>query len=211
MSDTIKIPFIKYDPDIKKIASNFLLKYNRTLKIPVLIEEIAEFKFDINIIPVPGLMDILKIDGFMSSNLKELEVDDYIYNNRPNRYRFTIAHEIGHIVMHADILKAGKIRKIDDYLRFMEEIPEIEYSKLEYQANAFAGLVLVPDRSLHEDIDKHFFIVKRKWPESVKDSRLMWDVIVSILAKKYGVSASVIDKRIQFDKLKDKYKEYFEE
>lgn len=58
MADIIKVPFIKYDPEIKKIASNFLLKYNRTLKIPVPIEEIAEFDFGINIIPIPGLMDL---------------------------------------------------------------------------------------------------------------------------------------------------------
>jgi len=49
----------------------------------------------------------------MSSNLKELTVDEYIYNNRLNRYRFTIAHEIGHIIMHADILKAGKIKLLE--------------------------------------------------------------------------------------------------
>ncbi len=211
MADIIKVPFIKYDPDIKRIAAGFLVKHNKIKKIPVPIEEIAEFDFDINIIPLPGLMDILKIDGFMSSNLKELEVDDYIYNNRPTRYRFTIAHEIGHIVMHAGILKAGKIRKIDDYLRFMEEIPEIEYSKLEYQANAFAGLVLVPCESLYDDIDKHFFLVKKKWPDSVKDSRLMWEVLEGLLAKKYEVSPSVINKRIQFDKMKEKYKQYFKE
>lgn len=69
----------------------------------------------------------------------------------------------------------------------------------------------MPDQSLHDDIDKQFFAVKRRCPESVKDSRLMWGVIEEILAKKYEVSASVIDKRIQFDKIKDKYKQFFGE
>jgi len=147
----------------------------------------------------------------MSSNLKELTVDEYIYNNRLNRYRFTIAHEIGHIIMHADILKAGKIKLIDDYKRFMDGIPEPEYSKLEYQANAFAGLVLVPCQSLCEDVDKQFFSIKKKWPELVKDSKVMWEMIDTILAEKYKVSKSVIDRRITDDKIKTKYNQYFEE
>jgi hypothetical protein len=57
----MKVPFIKYDPDIKILASEFLLKYNKEINIPVQIEEIAEFDFSINIIPVPGLMDIPRI------------------------------------------------------------------------------------------------------------------------------------------------------
>ncbi|MFH1259067.1 MAG: ImmA/IrrE family metallo-endopeptidase [Elusimicrobiota bacterium] len=108
MESNFKVPFIKYDPEIKTYVSKFLHEHNPSLKIPVPIEEIAEFDLGIDIIPIPGLMDVLNIDGFISSNLKELEVDEYIYSNRPTRYRFTLAHEIGHIVMHVGILKFGK-------------------------------------------------------------------------------------------------------
>ena len=41
--------------------------------IPTPIEEIAEFKCGLDIIPVPGLRDLLEIDGFISSDSGELK------------------------------------------------------------------------------------------------------------------------------------------
>lgn len=210
MSKEFKVSFIKYDPDIKSIASKFLDKYNSLLSIPVPIEEIAEFALKIDIIPIPGLRDVLGIEGFIASNLKELEVDDYIYNKWPTRYRFTIAHEIGHIIMHAGILKAGKIKVIDDYLRFMNEMPEEEYAKLEFQANAFAGLVLVPSKTLIYDVKQKLITVKKKLSENMREPDFIWTIIGEILAKKYEVSASVITIRIELEQIKKMYASYFD-
>jgi len=57
---------------------------------------------------------------------------------------------------------------------------------------------------LCEDVDKQFFSIKKKWPELVKDSKVMWEMIDTILAEKYKVSKSVIDRRITDDKIKTK-------
>ena len=46
--------------------------------IPTPIEEIAEFKCRLDIIPLPGLRDLLEIDGFISSDLSSITVDQQV-------------------------------------------------------------------------------------------------------------------------------------
>jgi len=38
------------------------------------------------------------MEGFISGDLNVIYVDELIYDQRPARYRFTLAHEIGHDV-----------------------------------------------------------------------------------------------------------------
>ena len=64
------------------------------------IEEIVEFDFRINIVPVLGLQREFEVEGFTSGDLKNIYVDEYTYTDRITRYRFTLAHEMGHIVLH---------------------------------------------------------------------------------------------------------------
>ena len=49
-----KIPIHSYE-DLRKKTDEFLRTYNPTGAIPVPIEEIVEFEFNINIVPVLGL------------------------------------------------------------------------------------------------------------------------------------------------------------
>ena len=63
------------------------------------------------------------------------DVYDQALEGNP-RHRFTIAHEIGHAVLHNDI---KKLARIDG------KIPEIKaYEDPEWQANEFAGEFLAP-------------------------------------------------------------------
>lgn len=72
-----------------------------------------------------------------------------------NRKRFTLAHELAHCVLHAQHLEKG-------YLEFRHDNPNIEsepidkssYEYLEYQANIYAGQILIPEKKLEEVIDK---------------------------------------------------------
>jgi hypothetical protein len=90
------------------VASKFLKEYNPSNVIPVPIEEIIEFGLKMDIIPIPGLKDIsvdagLDIDAFISSDLKSITIDQYTMEKRENRYRYTLAHEIAHKLLHEDI------------------------------------------------------------------------------------------------------------
>jgi hypothetical protein len=47
------------------MSEQFLREFHPEGSIPVPIEEIAEIKCGLDIIPLPGLRDLLEIDGFI--------------------------------------------------------------------------------------------------------------------------------------------------
>lgn len=67
-----------------------------------------------------------------------------------NRWRFTLAHEIGHLILHSKLLKDRLIAKSDDEITLA-----LKYSntrkhteRLEIQANLFASYLLLPENLL---------------------------------------------------------------
>lgn len=202
--NNISVPVLSYD-DIRIYAMEFLSKYNPSQKVPVPIEKIIEINFSIDIIPLPGLQQCLEIDGFTSSNLKEISVDEWMYKNRINRYRFTLAHEIGHVILHKDIYEKYHFSSIDGYIKFIDELSEESLRWLEWQAYAFAGLVLVPSESLNNLTKSTIINIKKKI--SLEKSWLpAWDYISEHLSKKYIVSPEVISRRLEYDKIKEQYR-----
>ena len=74
MVNNIEIPYFFYE-DVCNYANDFLNKYHPSRKIPIPVEEIAEFQMGINVIPLPGLHRVLEVDGLILSNLSDLYVD----------------------------------------------------------------------------------------------------------------------------------------
>ena len=61
---------------MRKKADDFLLTHNPSATIPVPIEEIVEFEFNINIVPVLALQREFEVEGFTSSDLKNIYLVD---------------------------------------------------------------------------------------------------------------------------------------
>ena len=199
-----KIPIHSYE-DLRKRANDFLRTYNPSGTIPVPIEEIVEFEFGINIVPVLGLQREFEIDGFTSSDLKNIFVDEFVYTDRINRYRFTLAHEIGHIVLHASVFKANQFDSISDWKEFTSSLPDGDHRWLEYQGYAFAGLVLVPRENLIKQTEKWIKKIKGEGVSLKANWDFAWELITAHLGKGFEVSSSVIEKRLEKDEIKKKY------
>ena len=191
--DDVFVPYKNHN-HIEKVAADFLHKYHPKDAYPTPIEEIVEFKLGIDIIPIPGLHEIIEIDGFISSDLSNISVDEYVYKHRQGRYRFTLAHEVGHAIMHE-----GVYRHRGDWKYFMETFPENEWSWLEWQANQFAGLILVPSHHLEKRIKHHSKQIKAL---GIKNEAVAMDRIVELLARDFVVSREVILRRIDKEKKK---------
>ncbi len=202
MAEEIKVPFNSYD-SIKKKAELFLEKYHPSGTIPVPIEEIVEFDLKINIVPLPGLHKDMELDGFVASNLKEVYVDETACDAYPSRYRFTLAHEVGHIVLHKKIFQQANFSTFSEWIEFGNSIPEKDYGWLEWQAYCFAGLVLVPQEHLERLTSKYVkhagALLKPNWD-------YVWEIIAAKLAKEFDVSKEVIEKRFYYGKIYEKYK-----
>lgn len=205
MDEAPPIPYLNYN-DLRQKADDFLRQYHPSYDIPVPIEEIVEFDFGIDIIPIPGLHQAFEIDGFTSSDLTSITVDEYVYLKRPNRYRFTLAHEIGHVVLHKELYSARNFNTIDGWKQFINEIPDAQHSLMEWQAYCFAGLILVPSSKLKLEVDKGIKLIPPAIDKSRKDNwDFIWVYIAEHVAKKFEVSSQVIEKRMTFDKIYDLY------
>jgi Zn-dependent peptidase ImmA (M78 family) len=96
------------------------------------------------------------------------------------RQRFTIAHEIGHFVLH----KTGKDAVFVDRaaIHFRNQVSSTGVDPNEVAANNFASALLMPQRMLEADL--------RLIDESITD------VHVIRLAQKYGVSEQAMNIRL---------------
>lgn len=200
MANPLDRPILSYR-DLRVRAADFLRTHHPPGTIPVPIEEIVEFKYRIDIIPVHGLQQAFEIDGFISSDLKTITVDSFIYEHRPNRYRFTLAHELAHAVLHRKIFQTHKFRTTEEWKEFQREMSEEDRTWLEWQAYAFAGLVLVPPEVLSAEYQKALRVAGRAGLSVKKAGEVARPYISEWLARRFQASTQVIEKRIDKDEL----------
>lgn len=79
-----------------------------------------------------------EIAGFIDFESKKIFVNK---DDPPNRQRFTIAHELGHYILHPDFVKDETKYKV--LLR--RPLEDKNYTPEEKEANCFAANLLVPD------------------------------------------------------------------
>ncbi len=193
------VPHLSYD-QLRRHAEAFLAKHHPAQQLPVPIEQIIEFQLHIDIIPLPGLEEAFEIVGFTASTLDEISVDQHVYEHRPGRYRFTLAHEVGHVVLHAELFREHRFRGVDEWKRFVRTFPDLELSRLEWQAHSFAGLVLVPSDALQREVKAAARQVKAK--SVTKESDFAKALIVDMVATRFQVSGDVIERRLNFDQIR---------
>jgi Zn-dependent peptidase ImmA (M78 family) len=196
MANKIEVDHLNYE-QIRAQADAFLSKYNPMGTVPVPIEEIIEFQLRLNIIPLPNLQNLYDTVGFISSDFKSINVDKFILEKRERRYRFSLAHEVGHLWLHKACLSAFNFKSIEEWKTFQCGIDDESYGWLEYQAYSFAGLVLVPRIPLASN--------KKNLEDQIKSSGMdatteaAQEIVAERLAVAFNVSREAIDKRLQKD------------
>lgn len=185
-----KAPFISNE-DIKEQADLFRKKYWGDI-IPVEIEIIIEGKLAIEIIPVPGLKRQCNADAFISSDWQSVSVDNekYMDDSYYNRLRFSIAHEVGHFILHKDLYEDLKITSLDDFRSFQNDVPGNQYGYVETQANKFASYFLIPRNKL---VKERALIIKDYAEIADCNARVINGYIATPLGKKFGVSAEAME------------------
>lgn len=200
MPQRLQPPILSYEA-LRRRAGDFLRTHHPQGTIPVPIEEIVEFRYRIDIIPVPGLREAFEVDGFISSDLKSITVDAFVYERRPGRYRFTLAHELAHAVLHRKIFQAHQFRRVEDWKQFQREMDEEDRRWLEWQAYAFAGLILAPAEPLRTEYQKAVRVAGRVGLSLQKAGYVARSYVADWLARRFEVSTQVIEKRLDRDGL----------
>lgn len=192
------VPHLSYE-QLRAHAGEFLKRYHPSGKIPVPIEQIVEFQLKLDIIPLPGLREAYEIDGFTSGDLTAISVDQFVYEHRFRRYRFTLAHEVGHVILHAKLFKEHSFQTVDGWKRFIKTFPDLDLSRLEWQAHSFSGLVLAPKEALEQTVREKLRLVKASKLRHEED--FAKDLAIEMTATHFDVSKEVIERRFGYDEI----------
>ncbi len=122
--------------------------------------------------PIDRFVDIVQENGIIIANMpcSEPKIDAFSFmkNGIPYifisgntvssvRWRYSLAHEIGHLILHSEY--------------FNKRISQSDHDRLEEEANSFASALLLPQQSFFEDVTvasvEYFLYLKKKWKVSI--------------------------------------------
>ena len=183
-----KIPYLRKD-DIADEALNVLEECSDGT-FPVDVEAICD-NLGIGILPIVGLSRNFRVDAFISADFKTIYVDSREFEKDSHRYRFSVAHELGHFILHKKYCPDG----VDDLKEWFRIFRRFINNYAEFQANYFAGSLLVPEaelvRVLNDGFDGSF--ARNYWNASSSElGRILMKV-----RRHFRVSDDVIARRMR--------------
>lgn len=191
--------------DIWDCAEDVRTRYWPAEKLPVDVEAIVEFKLKLDIDPENNLMQKTDMEAYLRSDLRGVVVDHDHYMNEKfaNRMRFSFAHELGHFFLHKDFYAMIVFESAEEWKEILLSLPDTEYRFFEYQANEFAGRLLVPREDLVHEIENALKLLElNNMLEYLKaDPNAVLSRISTQLSRPFGVSTDVIERRVDREKL----------
>lgn len=199
----IKVPFLS-ENEIANIANNFRDKYHGGKSSPINVIDILEFDLGIKIIPSPGLESRCNTDAFITRSWENILVDQRKLDNEAydKRLNFSLAHELGHYILHKDLYELLEIEDIEDFYKIIE-CPSGIYKRIEAQANMFAGRLLVPAEELKIEINKLTDKIKQGIIEVENFGNFLSD---KFMASKDAIIIRIMQENISID---EEIKKYF--
>ncbi len=177
--------------DVVRAADEFLKTYHPSLSLPIPIEDIVERKIDMALFAIPGIKSLIGVDAFISSDFTQITIDEDCFVKYQERTRFSIAHEIGHLILHKDWYEKHGPKNLEDYLSSHDRMDGQIYRYIEIQAQTFAGLILVPKKLLLGELEKRLGrIPSMESPEILAP-------FIQDLPEIFKVSDAVILRRLQ--------------
>ena len=183
-----KIPYLSKNEIAKKAEEVLEECWDDTF--PVDVEAICD-DLGIGILPIDGLSRTFRVDAFISSNFKSIYVDSREFGRNSHRYRFSVAHELGHYVLH----KKYCPENVDDLKEWFKIFRRFINNYAEFQANYFAGSLLVPEKELAQVLNEEFdgSFARNYWNASSREL----GVILNKVRRHFKVSDQVIVRRMR--------------
>lgn len=135
--------------------------FRRTLgeicrNIPVEIFDIIDFDLEITLVPRQGLQDQLGASAYLTVDCTQIAVDQEQYMGTGAGYRrarFSGAIEVGHLILHKEIIQGFGISSLVDWEHYASTyLTPGQYDRISMQAIEFAGRLMVPKESLIESV-----------------------------------------------------------
>ncbi|MFI2353047.1 ImmA/IrrE family metallo-endopeptidase [Streptomyces sp. NPDC019443] len=153
-----------------------LLEKHGVLTLPIPIEEIARSE--------GALIARKSFDGTQSGfALRDGEtwIIGVNASTSPRRQRFTIAHELGHLVMHQGKLIVDHTMRVN----WRDEKSSMATDAEEIEANAFAAAILMPEVAIRQRVSTH-----------LRERPMSRESLISELSREFDVSVEAMGYRL---------------
>jgi len=197
------VPYIE-PAALEAEAQRFLECYHPDMTCPVPIETIAEFALGLEVRPMPELYRTFGVDGYLSFDAQAIYVDQHQMESQETRYRFTLAHEIGHWLLHRDFYEDKGITDLESYLRVYASLDEADLKKWEFQARNLAGRILLPKRPFLTAVNDSLGVIRAKVEAGVggkATDELLCKALAKAVAEAFNVHHDVAEIRLMRDGL----------
>jgi Zn-dependent peptidase ImmA (M78 family) len=143
---------IKSIKEIEEKVNRILEKYyvDKECVFPIDIEGIIEFHLNLTFYIERGISKQFGGETYLALNANRIVVEEDLFVNEKRRSRlcFSLAHEVGHYILHRSLFSS--VSSIEDYIDQLNSIDDRTYNVIEREANIFAGFLLMP-RELMDD------------------------------------------------------------
>lgn len=183
--------------EIAQFAEDVLAKHEAEGAIPVQVEEIIEFGFGIEIRPMQALKPRFGFEGALTRDLTTILVDEAVMQNYPSRYRFTLAHELGHRIMHGAFIESLEMSDKTSWKATVAAIDPVIYGRAENQAYIFAGYLLVPTSALKLSFEEARQLARSRGIDLAGLSGSAIGYVAGSIAKQFNVSTEVVERQLR--------------
>jgi len=184
--------------EIEIIAATKLQQaFPKSLSIPVDIDLVAEKQPVVEgIYLLPGLQKEFNVVATITSKpTKKCEIVLDANTNSYNRPRanFSVAHELGHIILHEELYLG--CHSIQESVELSKRLKK-SYPRIERNVNYFAGAILVPRKTIFEHTEKLYEAILKVYAGDLEWNEVM-PKLYSSLANLYHVSVQTIKIRLE--------------
>jgi len=200
MKKEFTAPFIS-PAEIRKKVEFFRKQHQSCQKIPIDIEYLIEIDLKFDVVPIDGLKQNFDIDALILSDRKTIVIDKELHmHDNTNRLRYSLAHELGHYVLHEEVWSIFNFDSPHRWIEFQRKVDSSQYGYLEGHANEFAGRLLVPYEKLLEEVNA---LLKKLPSNFCMNPEEIVPYFAPTLCRSFEVSDQVIEIRIEREKIID--------
>jgi len=169
--------------------------------VPVDVFSIVELELRLDVVPFDDLSFNYGMEAAITQDFTGIYVDaeSYLLWERgpvwkQNRLRFSVAHEVGHLVLHRDAAAKIKFKSFQEFARYFNADDWSRFH-FEQEANEFAGRLLVPLDRLQANYDAYAAQIRSIVPNWWTSGEMRQKFAESA-APKFGVHPQVIETRL---------------
>lgn len=157
-----KLPFLtkqQFAEEVQLLLAEYASQHAPILEPPVPVDDIVELylKLDLELMDMEAQFKVTDVLGALWVNERKIGIshllDPHENPSALGRYRFTLAHEVGHWRLHRRIFqkrKANQLKLLTDGTDRPEYIcRSSDKAPIEFQADAFAAALLMPAPFVH--------------------------------------------------------------